>query len=129
MRILFDKSAPYGLARDLEGHDIATAEERGWGRLENGILLNAAEEAGFDVFFTADKNLRYQQNLSGRKTSLVVLGNSLGILCVWHVMEIAAINAATPGFRREIERQRNSLVVFVTHADSHGFTTGTPARS
>ena len=61
MRILFDKSAPYGLAHHLKGHVIATAKEHGWGRLENGDLLSAAEEAGFDVFFTADKTLRYQQ--------------------------------------------------------------------
>jgi hypothetical protein len=82
MRILFDKSAPYGLARYLEGHAIAKAEERGWGRQENGVLLNTAEEAGFEVFLTTDKNLRYQQNLSGRKIALVVLGNSLGTLYV-----------------------------------------------
>ena len=43
MRILFDKSAPYGLARHLEGHAIATAEERGWRRLENGALLSGPE--------------------------------------------------------------------------------------
>lgn len=55
MRILFDKSAPYGLTPFLQEHSIATAEERGWGRLENGVLLSAAEEAGFEVFFTADK--------------------------------------------------------------------------
>jgi len=69
MRILFDKSAPYGLVRHLVGHSITTAEEHGWGRLENGVLLATAEEAGFEVFLTADKNLRYQQNLSGRSTS------------------------------------------------------------
>ncbi len=42
MRILFDKSAPHGLARSLEGHIIATAESRGCGRLENGALLKAS---------------------------------------------------------------------------------------
>ena len=82
MRILFDKSAPYGLARHFEGHVIATAEERGWGRLENGALLSTAEESGFDVFLTVDKNLRYQQNLSGRKIALVVLGNSILCVCI-----------------------------------------------
>jgi hypothetical protein len=104
MRILFDKSAPYGLARHLKEHAIATAEERGWGRLENGVLLSEAEEAGFDVFFTADKNLRYQQNLSGRKIALVVLGNSPWHLVRLHITEIvAAINTATPGSYVEVE--------------------------
>ncbi len=82
MRVLFDKNAPYGLARYLEGHTIVRADERGWGRLENGALLATAEEAGFDVLLTADKNLRYQQNLSSRKIALVVLGNSPGTSCV-----------------------------------------------
>ena len=104
MCILFDKSAPYGLARYLEGHAIATAEERGWGRLENGVLLSTAEEAGFKVFLTADKNLRYQQNLSGRKIALVVLGNSPWHLVRLHIPEIiAAINAALPGSYAEVE--------------------------
>jgi hypothetical protein len=33
-------------------------------------LLNAAETAGFEVFVTADKNLRYQQNLASRKIAM-----------------------------------------------------------
>jgi hypothetical protein len=104
LRILFDKSAPYGVARYLEGHTIATAEERGWGRLENGVLLSTAEEAGFEVFLTADKNLRYQQNLSGRTIALVVLGNSPWHLVRLHIPAIvAAINAALSGSYAEVE--------------------------
>ncbi len=37
-------------------------------------MLNAAEEAGFDLLLTTDKNIRYQQNLAGRKLAIVVLG-------------------------------------------------------
>ena len=104
MRILFDKSAPYGLARHLEEHAIVTAEERGWGRLENGDLLSTAEESGFEVFLTAAKNLRYQQNLSGRGIALVILGNSPWHLVRLHITDIvAAINAATPGSYAEVE--------------------------
>ena len=104
MRILFDKSAPYGLGRHLEGRAIATAEGHGWGRLENGDLLRTAEEAGFDVFFTSDRNLRYQQNLSRRKIAIVVLGNSPWHLVRLHIAEIvAAIHAAIPGSYAEIE--------------------------
>ncbi len=75
MRILFDKSAPHGLIRHLQHHMVATAESLGWGRLENGDLLAAAEQSGFEVFLTADKNLRYQQNLASRKIAIVVLGS------------------------------------------------------
>lgn len=42
----------------------------------NGELLRAAEEAGFEVLLTTDKNLIYQQNLSKRKIAIVVLGTS-----------------------------------------------------
>ena len=34
--------------------------------MKNGTLLSAAEEAGFDLLITADQEMRYQQNLSGR---------------------------------------------------------------
>ena len=44
----------------------------GWAGLRNGELLDRAEDL-FDVFVTADKNLRYQQNLSGRKLAILVL--------------------------------------------------------
>lgn len=104
MRVLFDQSAPYGLARYLEGHLIVTAEECGWDRLSNGELLATAEKDGFDLFLTADKNIRYQQNLSDRKIALIVLGNSPWQLVRLHIAEIAAaVNAATPGSFVEIE--------------------------
>jgi hypothetical protein len=41
--------------------------------LTNGDLLAEAEKAGFDVLLTAAKNMRYQQNLTGRRIALVVL--------------------------------------------------------
>jgi hypothetical protein len=50
----------------LSGHDIQTAQEMEWGLLKNGELLRRAEERGFQVFVTSDRNLSYQQNLSGR---------------------------------------------------------------
>ena len=46
--------------------EIIEARERGWATLKNGELLSAAEQAGFDIVVTADKNIRYQQNLTGR---------------------------------------------------------------
>jgi hypothetical protein len=104
MRVLFDKSAPYGLARHLEGHAVSTAEQCGWGRMENGDLLTAAEQSGYELFLTADKNLRYQQNLSGRRISIVVLGQSPWPLVRQHIPAIiAAINAATPGSLVEVD--------------------------
>jgi hypothetical protein len=72
MRILFDQGTPVPLRDHLSGHAVQTAFELGWSSLKNGELLAAAEES-FDLFITTDQQLRYQQNLAGRKLSVVVL--------------------------------------------------------
>ena len=74
MRILFDQATPVPIRPFLQGHTVRTAAQEGWSRLRNGELLNAAETGGFDVFLTTDKNMRYQQNLTGRKIAIILLG-------------------------------------------------------
>ena len=67
-------------------------------------MLKQAETAGFEVFVTADKNLSYQQNLTGRKIAIVVLGQGRWTLIKPHVAQvIAAVNAATPGSFAEVD--------------------------
>ncbi len=104
MLILFDHVTPKGIARCLPGHTVITAKGRGWDTLNNGELLEAAERAGFDVVVTADKNMRYQQNLEGRKMALVVLGTPQWPIVKLHLEKIAAaVNAATAGGYIEVE--------------------------
>ena len=104
MLILLDNNAPRGLARALTGHVVIEARERGWATLKNGALLSVAEEAGFDVLMTADKNIQYQQNLEGRKIAIVVLSQLRWRLVRRTLAEItAAVNAATPGSFAEVE--------------------------
>ena len=67
MRVLFDQAAPVPIRPFLIGHRVSTAAREGWSELDNGHLLNVAEAAGFDVLLTTDTNIRYQQNLKGRK--------------------------------------------------------------
>jgi hypothetical protein len=55
---------------------VEIAYDRGWAELTNGDLLAAAESAGFDLLISTDKSIRYQQNLSGRKLSLLVLSTN-----------------------------------------------------
>ena len=63
-----------------------------------------AEGAGFDLLLTTDKNVRFQQNLAGRKISIVVLGNSPWWLVRKYLDEIlTAIEAATPGSYVEVD--------------------------
>jgi len=73
MRVLLDNGVPRGVARYLTSHSVEEARVRGWEELANGDLIDAAEQAGFEVMVTTDKNIRYQQNLKARKLSLIVL--------------------------------------------------------
>lgn len=104
MLILFDHGTPRGIARFLPGHTVTRAKERGWDTLTNGDWLAEAERAGFDVLLTADKNIRYQQNLRGRKIAVVVLSTPQWPVVRFHVDEIAAaINAVVPGSYAEVQ--------------------------
>jgi len=98
MLILFDNGTPRGLARLLTGHTVEEARGRGWEELANGELIGAAEQAGFEVMVTTDKNIKHQQNLKARKIALVVLEHSQWPM-VRLVAEniVAAVNAAEPG--------------------------------
>ena len=58
---------------ELPGHDVRTAVKMSWGELENGGLLIVAESAGFDLLIICDKNLRHQQNLTGRRLAILEL--------------------------------------------------------
>src|SRR5579862_3251367 len=76
MRILRDHNTPVPLRHWLNEHQVETAYERGWAELTNGELVRVAEEAGFDAMITADKGIRYQQNLAARKLALVVISTN-----------------------------------------------------
>jgi hypothetical protein len=88
----------------LKGHSVTEARDLGWDRLSNGDLLDAAEAAGFEVFVTADKNLRYQQNLAARKLAIVVIGNAQWrVLRLYVALVVGAVDAATAGSYAEVD--------------------------
>src|ERR1700684_4099993 len=104
MRIIFDQATPVPIRTYLGGHTVRTAAQQGWDRLRNGDLLTAAEQAGFDLLLTTDKNMRYQQNLAGRKIAIVVLGLQQWPRLRPHVGRVVeAIKAAMPGSYTEVE--------------------------
>ena len=76
MRILFDQGTPAPLRHAPVGHSVETAFELGWGTLQNGALSSAAEAEGFQVSSRRDKNLKYQQDLTGRRLAIVVLSTT-----------------------------------------------------
>jgi len=104
MPIIFDQATPVPIRPFLGGHTVRTAAQQGWDRLRNGDLLTAAEEAGFDLLLPTDKNMRYQQNLVGRRIAIVVLGRQQWPQLRAHIQRVVdAVNAATPGSFVEVE--------------------------
>src|SRR6185503_9185636 len=75
MNILFDQGTPAPLKDILANHHVRTVFEMGWSAMENGALLAIAEDS-FSLFITTDQQLRYQQNLAGRKLAILVLGTT-----------------------------------------------------
>ncbi len=75
MRILIDECLPHQIRGCLTGHDSRTVKYAGYGGYENGELLKTAE-VEYDLFITSDKNLRYQQNLQGRKLAILLLSTN-----------------------------------------------------
>lgn len=75
MRVLLDNNVNHRFARLISGHEVVHARTMGWGELHNGDLIAAAEAKSFDVLVTADKQMQYQQNLAGRRLSVIVLNS------------------------------------------------------
>ena len=91
------------LRKALILHEVSTAYERGWSQLQNGVLIAAAEAAMFEVFVTTDKNLKYQQNLVGRRLAIVVLMTTSWPKIQLRLREVVeAVDQANPGSHLEV---------------------------
>ena len=109
-RLLLDANMPIGLRGILSGHDVVTAFEAGWNTLVNGDLIAAAEVGGFNMLITGDQNLRYQQNLTDRKITIVVLATNH-----WPTIQanadrvVLVVNAASEGSYQTVPFDRPPL--------------------
>jgi hypothetical protein len=104
MRVLFDQATPVPIRGFLVGHTVHTAAQQHWDTLKNGDLLTVAEQSGFEVFLTTDKNMRNQQNMTGRTIAVVVIGVQQWPALQAHVaLVVAAVDAATPGSFTEVD--------------------------
>jgi predicted nuclease of predicted toxin-antitoxin system len=72
MRILIDECVDPRVKQLFGGHDVATVRDRGWGAMEDGPLLAAAQEQ-FDLFITNDRGIEFQQNLAKFRIGVVVV--------------------------------------------------------
>lgn len=61
------------LRRHRIKHMVSTTAEKGWSDLDNGDLIEKAEQEGFEVLITTDQNMRHQQIITGRKLAVLVL--------------------------------------------------------
>jgi hypothetical protein len=104
MLIIFDQATPVPIRPYLNRHTVRTAAQQGWDQLKNGDLLTVAEQAGFDILLTTDRNMLYQQNLAGRKIAILVLGRQQWPQLRPHIQIVVdAVNAATPRSYLEVD--------------------------
>lgn len=100
MKLLLDECVDGRLRHLLPGHDCQTARHAGLVGLQNGLLLDAAEFAGFDVLITVDQNIPEQQNLSARRLAILILEgptNRLRDLAPLVPASLAALTTIRPG--------------------------------
>lgn len=113
-KIILDENMPRRLGNLITGHSVTTVQKAGWAGIGNGELLTLLD-GKFDVFLTSDKNLRYQQNLRGRKIAIVEVSFNAILLLTPLVPKIReAIDGAKENDYLEITPLTNwtSRVVF-----------------
>lgn len=98
MKVLLDENLDHALRALLGQHEVVTAAYMGWAGLNNGELLQVAEDNGIDVLLTGDQTLNHEQNLAGRRLAVVALSAiQLPILKNNLPGIVAAIGNAAPG--------------------------------
>lgn len=107
MRVLLDHNLPHKLRSILaagSAHEFVTASFLGWGDLKNGELLQAAENAAFEVFVTGDRTLVHEQNLAVRKIADVALSaNNWPIVKHFVPRILSVIDGVAPGAFAEVD--------------------------
>ncbi len=104
MRVLFDNGVPWAIADALPEHEVTFTRSAGWHELKNGELIRRAEAEGFDILLTTDKNIPYQQNLTGRRLALLILSHPQWPDVCFNLDRIAlAVDQAIPGSYVEIK--------------------------
>jgi predicted nuclease of predicted toxin-antitoxin system len=100
MRLLIDECIDERLRYLFPDYGCQTARYAKLAGLKNGRLLDAAEDAGFDVLITADQNLPDQQNFTRRKIAVLILcgpTNRLHDLTALVPAALSALPSIRPG--------------------------------
>jgi predicted nuclease of predicted toxin-antitoxin system len=72
LRILLDENLDWRLAHDLPGHEVKSVPLIGWAGIENGVLLQRAEDQ-FDVLITTDSKMVRELEIQKSKLAIIVL--------------------------------------------------------
>lgn len=104
MRLLIDECVDERLRLQFPNHDCQTARYANLAALKNGDLLDAAQAAGFDVLITVDQSIPDQQNLAGRRISLMILCGPTSRLRDLELLVPAAVSALRSIQRGEVVR-------------------------
>ena len=103
MKILLDECVPWPMNRLLPQHSITSVQAQGWSGVRNSELLRRAE-AEFDLFITSDQNIRYQQNLAGKRIAIIELStNDLRRIVAAAALIEEAVDKVQPGELRRLE--------------------------
>ncbi len=109
MKILLDECLDENLRHYFGAHHCQTCRYANFRGLTNGNLLNAAEQAGFEILITVDQNMPYQQRMEGRTISLVVLATrtmKIEDLAILVPKVLAALENLMPGSVVRLEATR-----------------------
>jgi hypothetical protein len=104
LKILLDECVDRRLAREIVGHEVTTAQQRGWSGVDNGELLKLAA-ADFDVFLTVDRNLSFQQPVVNFDIAVVILRATSN--------RLADLKALVPEIREALRRTKPGLVTWI----------------
>jgi predicted nuclease of predicted toxin-antitoxin system len=98
VRVLLDENLPQNLRLLITGHRVETVRYNGWDGFKNGELLETAEADGVEVLVTGDRNMLYQQSMTGRKIAVITLSaqNWQSVRDNVHKIQVAVDNS-TPG--------------------------------
>lgn len=104
MKVLLDENLDHALRKLLGTHEVFTVAYMGWSGLQNGHLLEAAEQAGIEVLLTGDQTLYQEQGLEGRRLAIVALSAiELPIIRQSLPAIIDAISQSGPGSFRLVD--------------------------
>jgi hypothetical protein len=109
VRVPLDECIDWRLARHIVGHEVKTARQMGWATIKNGELLELASQS-FDVFVTVDRNLSFQQKLTGFPIAVIVIAaitNRLADLVPCVPDFLAAIVSVKPGIAMMVAGNRS----------------------